>query len=404
MFKNKKTRTNTPFLLLAIIFISFALRAPITSIGPLAGFIHDDLGVTNGFVGFITTLPLLAFAICSPFVSKVSSRYGIGRVVLAGLVLIILGGMIRSYMGILGLIFGTALIGVGIAIGNVMIPSIVKLKFPNNIGIGTSTFVTCMAIFASIGAGVSYPLAVDLGLGWKTALVVWPGVAIIALIIWLPQIGLSADSGCSNTWRVPCVTTTKIRKKSIWKSKLAWYITMYMGLQSLLYYSITAWLPSILIGNGMTPEMAGYMALGFQLIGIPASFAIPIIASKAKSQRTIVIGTCLAYFVGMGTIMIGGSLLVDIISIIFISIGASASFSWIMVMVGIRASDAEEAADLSGMSQAIGYFLAAIGPTLCGVVYDLTNKWTYPMSFLLFITVLLTIFGILVAKKEKLFN
>lgn len=386
-------------LLAAIIGISFSLRAPITSIGSLAGLIHDDLGVSNGFVGFITTLPLIAFAVGSPFISKVSDRLGIGKTMLAGLTAIVAGGVLRSYTGTGGLLVGTALIGVGISVANVLIPSIVKLKFPDKIGIITGIYITSMAMFASIGAGVSYPMAMT-GMGWKSASVVWAGVALLAIFAWFPQrkLGTHAQAVALNK------KSRENRPMPVWKSPLAWYITLFFGLQSLNFYSLTAWIPSILQGNGMAPETAGYMALWFQLVGIPASFLIPILAARVKNQRIIVAGACISYFLGLIILILLHSTAAVLIALLFLSGGGSAAFSWSMVMLSLKTGDAEQAIQLSGMAQSVGYSMAAVGPTLCGVIFDAAGAWSPVLGLFLGITFGMAATGILAAKREKLFH
>ncbi len=401
---NKKLHTkrrSTGILLAAILGISFCLRAPITSIGSLAGLIRDDLGVTNGFVGFITTLPLISFAVCSPFISKISDRIGIGKTMLAGLIAIVAGGFLRSYTSTIGLLIGTGLIGVGISVANVLIPSIVTLKFPERIGIITSLYITSMGIFASIGAGASYPLA-QAGLGWKSASFVWSGVALLAICVWIPQRKIELQVTALEAQSIP--PSKRFERNSVWKSHLAWYITLFMGLQSLNFYSLTAWVPSILQGYGISPISAGYMALWFQLVGIPASFVTPILAAKAKNQKMIVIGFCISYFLGLGMLMFFHSNGAVLLALLLLSNGGAASFSWSMVMVSLKAEDAEEAVELSGMSQSIGYLLAAVGPTLCGVIYDITGKWMIVLNLFFGITLLMIITGILAAKREKLFD
>lgn len=387
-------------LITAIIFICFSLRAPITSIGPLAGLISDDLGVSNGFVGFMTTLPLIAFAICSPLVPKVSDRLGIGNTMLVGLIVIVLGGVLRAYTGIAGLLAGTALIGVGISAGNVLIPSIVKLNFPQKLGIVTSIYMTSMILMASIGAGASYPMA-ESGLGWRASTAVWVGFAILGIIAWIPQLRMNGTGKAprSRTGEGAQVTL----KKNIWKSPLAWYITIYNGLQSLNFYSMAAWVPSILHSYGIAPMTAGYMALWFQLVGIGASFLVPILASRAKSQLKIVIISCSAYFAGIVLLILFHSTPMILISLFLLSNGLSASFSWVMSMYSMKTADAEESIKLSGMSQSIGYLLAAVGPTLCGALFDYAQTWSTVLDIFIVTSVIMFLFGILAAKKDKLF-
>jgi CP family cyanate transporter-like MFS transporter len=329
---------------------------------------------------------------------------------LFGLIFIVVGGAIRSYTGTVGLLAGTALIGVGISAANVLVPSIVKLKYPEKIGIITSIYITSIAIFASIGAGASYPLASS-GLGWKAASVVWSAIAIVAVFAWMPQRNLGP--GTLDTAGKAAVTAgadsgelrkTKAERKSIWKSPLAWYITLFMGFQSLNYYSLTAWIPSILESSGMTPAEAGYMAFWYQLIGIPFSFLTPIIASKVKNQKTLVIGSCAGYFLGLVMLMVFHSFAVTAVALLFLSNGGTASFGWSMFMISMKPGDADETVKLSGMSQAVGYLLAAVGPTLCGAIYDVTGTWSIVMGLFLATTTIMVITGILAAKREKLFH
>ncbi len=388
---------NRKLLLLSIIGISFSLRAPITSIGPLAGLIHSDLGVSNGFIGFITTLPLIAFSVCSPVIPRISGRIGMGKTMLLGLIFIVVGGVIRSYTGIVGLLIGTALIGVGISAANVLIPSIVKLKYPDRIGVATSIYITAMAVFASLGAGVSYPLA-ETGIGWETSSAVWSLVALFAVFAWLPQSRLG-----SGDMNAPAALNAQ-KSSKVWKSPLAWYIMLFFGLQSLNFYSLTAWIPSILQGNGMAPATAGYMALWYQLIGIPSSFITPILAARVKKQRTIVAGSCAAYFIGIFMLIAFHSTTAVLIALLFLSNGGSASFSWALTMFSLKAKDAGEAVELSGMSQSLGYLLAATGPTLCGVIFDAAGNWNPVLGLFLGVTVVMAVTGIQAAKKDKLFH
>lgn len=412
---NLNSRKNKNILLLAaIVGISFSLRAPITSIGPMAGLIHDDLNVSNGFIGFITTLPLIAFAVSSPFISKFSGRLGLGKAMLAGLVVLTAGGVLRAYTGIAGLLIGTALVGLGISVANVLMPSIVKLKFPDRIGLVTGIYLTSVAVVASIGAGISYPLAMS-GLGWKATSMVWAMVALLAVLIWFPQRGLdacdeapkpsgkTAGKSAAFVCMPPAPGEIGDRAKNIWKSPLAWCITIYFGLQSFNYYSLTAWIPSILQSNGTSPVMAGYLALWFQLVGIPFSFLTPILAGRVKNQFSIVAGACTAYFLGFGMLALFHSTPAIFIALAFLANGGCASFAWSMAMLSLKAADAEESVKLSGMTQSIGYLLSAIGPTLCGVIFDTVGTWIIVFILYFIITAVMIVSGILASKREKLF-
>ncbi len=390
-------------MLTAIVMICFSLRAPITAIGSLAGLIRDDLSVSNSFIGFITTLPLIAFAVCSPFVFS-GQRQAWHRQNHDGRTHChCCGRDLRAYTGVAGLLIGTGLIGIGISVGNVLIPSIVKLKFPERIGVVTSIYMGAMTLLASIGAGAAIPGGS--GLGWKAASAVWAGIALLAAVVWLPQRKLdSRENEVGENCRNASRSRADAGKKNIWKSPLAWYITVYNGLQSFNYYSLTAWVPSILYSYGMPPATAGYMALWFQLIGIGSSFLVPILAARMRSQRMIVTSACAAYFLGIALLIAFHSAPAVLIALFLLSNGGSASFSWAMAMYGLKPKDAEESIKLSGMSQSVGYLLAAAGPTLCGAIYDGWGRWIIVLCLFLGTSLIMIIAGILASKRDRLFG
>lgn len=170
-------------VILGILFISFNLRAPITAVGSIVDMIQLEYGLSKTAAGFITTLPLLAFAVVSPFVAKLSGKIGHAMTMMIGLLFILGGEFVRSYTGAAGLFVGTAIIGIGIAIGNVIIPGIIKLYFSDRVGAVTSIYTSGMCIYAAVGAGVSVPLAKGMNLGWKNALASWFILTIITILI-----------------------------------------------------------------------------------------------------------------------------------------------------------------------------------------------------------------------------
>lgn len=367
---NKKEKL---LIILGIIFISFNLRAPITAVGSVVEMIKAEYMLSSGMAGFITTLPLLAFAIVSPFVSNFSQKLGYGRTMALGLVFILIGQLIRSYTNVLGLFIGTTLLGMGIAIGNVLIPSIIKLKFSDKVGMMTSIYTSSMCIFAAVGAGVSVPLAKGLNLGWKNSLASWFILTSITLLIWWPQFKVKNKTNSVAT------VMEKSKSQSIWKSPVAWWVTLFMGTQSLLFYSLVAWLPTIIVSKGMSDSFAGTMALTFQLTAIPATLFIPILCDKFKTQRSLVIVTCFLYIIGMLLLLFGQTQIVFLLSVILMALGMGGSISLSIAFISLRSPNSVRASELSGMSQSAGYLLAAIGPILMGIIYDSFNSWSLPI-------------------------
>ena len=382
-------------LIVGLIFIAFNLRAPITSVGSLAALIRDDLGISNGIAGLITTVPLIAFALVSPFIPRLSSRFGIGRTMLAGLILVLIGECIRSYTNAIGVYIGTAFMGVGIATGNVLVPAIIKQRFPSRVGLLTSIYTTAMGIFAGIAAGISVPLALDLGLGWRTSLAVWAGLTLITALVWLPQTAEDAPAKRQQTAQTGLM-------RELLRSPLAWQVTCFMGLQSLLYYCMVAWLPSIVQSHGLTIAQSGYMALLYQFISLPASFFVPLLVDKYRDQRKIATCSSLLYLCGMLCLLAARTPFLITLAVALCGIGAGSSISLAMCFFGLRTINAQQASQLSGMAQSIGYILAAIGPFLMGAIFDATASWTIPILIFIIALLLLTACGLGAGKDQQL--
>ncbi len=381
------SRKETLFIILGIIFISFNLRAPLTAVGSVVDMTAGEFNLNSGTAGFITTLPLIAFAVVSPFVASFSHKFGFGKTMMFGLILILIGELVRSYTNVFGLFIGTAFIGVGIAIGNVLIPSIIKLKFGKNIGRMTSIYTSSMCIFAAVGAGVSVPLAIGMDLGWKHALAIWFVFTILTVFIWLPQVATKGNNATTNTVETQADT-------SIWKDKTAWLVTLFMGIQSLLFYCMVAWLPTIIISKGFSQNFASTMALTYQLIAIPATLLVPVLCDKFKDQCGIVLVNCFVYLVGMSLFLFADSEMLMIASIVLLSLAMGGSISLSISFISLRSANALKASQLSGMSQSAGYLLAAVGPATMGVIYDMTNDWSIPIVIFIVAIVALTVIGL----------
>ncbi|PHO11688.1 CynX/NimT family MFS transporter [Malaciobacter marinus] len=389
-----KSNPHLLIIFLGIIFVSFNLRAPITSVGPVIDLIQAQYNLNSSMAGFITTLPLLAFAIFSPFVAKINHKIGHGLTMFAGLLLIIIGELVRSYTNVYGLFIGTISIGIGIAIGNVLIPSVIKHKFEKNVGSIISIYITGMCIFAALGSGLSIP-ATEI-FGWNTSLAIWVILALLALVIWLPQLRKSENYNNSDDLKLEEI----MQSKSIWKSPLAWWVTLYMGTQSLLFYTLITWIPSILIFKDFDSHFSGMMLLLFQLVGLPATLIVPIIADKIKHQKFIATIISLIYLLGIVTLLFAQSTFSVILSMIFIGLGTGGAISLAIGFISLRTPHVKKAAELSGMSQSAGYLFAAVGPILIGFIFDVTKSWTNALLVLIALILLLILFGLKAGRDE----
>ena len=397
-------RSPGKLLILGIIFVTLAIRGPITSVGPVVDLIKADFYLSNGVAGMITTLPLMAFAVVSSFIARISSRFTYGWTMFYGLLLIILGELLRFYGGVWLLFIGTALMGIGITAGNVLLPSVIKLKFPENIGKITSIYTSCMCISSSIGAGISVPLAINAGWGWRGAISIWLVVAVIGLIFWLPQIGKRRIDHSSFT-NLACQEEHMINQESkscrtisIWRSAIAWQVTIFMGLQSLLFFCLVAWFPSIVVAKGMSTEFAGYIALTFQILNLPSIIIVSIIAPRLKDQRVISVLLVIGYLLGMFILLMANSATTIIISTLLMSLTAGGILSLSILFFSLRTQNAARAAELSGMAQTVGYLLAAFGPTMMGAINDVTGSWDIPVTLFCLFIVIMIFFGLKAGK------
>ncbi|WYP27072.1 MFS transporter [Alkalihalobacillus sp. FSL W8-0930] len=378
------SKKHTILLIIGIAVIAFNLRPAITSVGPVIGEIRADFGLSNGAAGLITTLPLLSFAALSPLTPKLGQKLGFEGAIVAGLSLLLLGILLRA-TGLLSFLFiGTALVGVGIAICNVLLPGLAKLHFPLKVGLITSIYSTLMSIFAALASGITVPMADGLGLGWNTTLLLWGALVLLGLAVWVPQLrGKNSE---------PKPVDVQPVSSSMWKSSIAWQVTLFMGLQSFLFYSSVAWLPEIMRSHGMSIVTAGWMLSIMQFAGVPGNFLAPIIAGKLKDQRGLVIVISILYFIGLIGLIYGGSTPFLVVSILFMGLASGSSISLALTFIGLRSANAKQASKLSGMAQSLGYLLAASGPIIIGLVFDWFHNWTAPL--LMFMVVLIAMTGV----------
>jgi MFS transporter, CP family, cyanate transporter len=267
------------------------------------------------------------------------------------------------------------------------LPAVVKERFPTKFGLMTSVYSTSMGLVASLASGISVPLAVDLNLGWQGAQMVWVIPVIIALILWafLSKNHQSDKNGSQQK--------QSIQSNQMWRSPLAWQIAIFMGFQSFSFYVTISWLTEILQSHGISIETAGWLLSFTQLVGLPASFVIPVLAGRFQSQLWLSFILGILAILGYSGLLFGSTYFMLIVSIIFIGIALGGSFPLALTYIGLRTRNSQQAAALSGMAQSTGYVLAAVGPLFIGYLYDLTHTWTVPLFLLIVVSVILTVFG-----------
>lgn len=378
-------------LITGILMVSINLRTSIAAVGPLIPFIREDLGLSNGLAGFLTTLPLLTFATFSLLAPSIGKRMGHGRAIFLGMIILAIGVVTRVLGGIELLLIGTALTGIGIVIANVLLIPMIKLRLPEKLGMMTALLATGMSLLAAVAAGLSVPMAVDLNWGWRGSLLFWIVFLILAIFIWIPQIGRPKVA----------IQTDVFAPKNVWKSKLAWQITLFMGAQSVMYFTLITWLPDMLISRGMDPVNAGFISSMMQVVSLIGSYFAPGILLKLKEQSKVILVVGIGYIIGYIGLLPQIEWL-TYASLTLIGLGLGASLSIAYTLISLRTAEDRTTAKLSGMVQSSGYVLAALGPMLFGISLDFFNNWNLLIYFMIFFSVQFLLFGLPAGRDRKI--
>jgi cyanate transporter len=385
--KAKESAGRRVLLIAGFLLIAANLRTALTSVGPVLEDIRTELGLSAGIAGFIGTLPLLTFAAVSPQVPRLARRVGVDQLLWAALGLLVVGIVARS-LPVAGFLWvGTVLLGVAIAVGNVLLPSLIKRDFPDRVGAVTGLYTAVIGIVAAVAAGVSVPLAGALPGGWRTALGVWAGLVLVAIAVWTPRLSRHDR---------PAPDTTKV--VTPWRSPFAWGLSAFMALSACGFYTMLAWLPSILHSYGHSEAGAGWLLLVFQLLGVTTSFIVPPLLTRFADQRAVAAGSALLAMLGYLGLLFVPSLAV--VWVLCTGFAQGALFLLALMFFSLRAADARSSAALSGMGQSIGYLLAAIGPVLFGALHDASDGWRAPLVVLVVVAFLHALTGLWVGRDE----
>ncbi|MGI0406967.1 MFS transporter [Helicobacter himalayensis] len=380
---NKKTYFWLSFAIMVAITLN--LRAPINSMGPSIEAIKEYFNISSSVAGLLNSIPLLAFGSISFVVAYFSGV----RLLFIALCCIALGEIMRSFGGIGGLFVGMGLLGAGIAVANVLVPSFIRKKFGKKTSAMMSVYSLVLNISSIIGILLALPLIALFGI--KIAMAFWAIFALFAIVLFLPEV---KNHRFSRTRAKP--TTTK----SLFVDFNAWKITLFIGLQGFVAYSTFTWLPVIIASKGYSLEYGTNILLYMQLISMPVAFLGPLLLGRLREiYRSVYMAfLCGLYAIGYVVMLFFDSQSAMIVGVLCLGIPMGGVFGLALLFISQKSATLAIATKLSSMSQGFGYLIAASGPFLIGVLHDLSESYVPGIVLVLCAAFALNIFGILTNK------
>ena len=408
-------------MFIAVSLVAVNMRATITSVGPLLEDIARDQGTTTAALGAIASVPLVMWGIVSPLVHSISMRFGMNRVVGWSLVVLSLGTVWRSLPGgPLSLWLGTAVIGAALAVGNVLMPAIVRRDFGSRIPFVMGMYSAILSGFGAVAAGVVVPLAhletADGQLGWRVALALTGVAAPLALVVWIIATRRQAHEKIAHTQSPkppahtgPVVVASAPRStlphgsttRRIWRDPVAWNVALYMGLQSLSFYVLATWIAPIQTSHGRSPVDAGFDVMLYQLAGIAGSAFLPLLYRGPLRRWLAAIFPVVLATSFATVVLLPGA---NTVQFLIAGFCAGATLALSLMLIAVRAREQETSSALSGMAQSVGYLIAATGPIIFGWLFKFSGGWNVPLGYVLALCAVQLVLGLLVGRERFVFG
>lgn len=370
----------TRIVLVGLVLAALNLRPAITSLGALLEEVRDGLHMSGSVAGVLTSVPPLCFAVFGIMAPRLARRFGPAAVVCAGMAAILAGLAVRPFAsGTVGFLAASALALMGIAVSNVLMPVIVKRYYPDRVGSVTGLYSMALALGTSLAAAATVPMTEALGGSWRTGLGVWALLAALAVLPWVPLLrdrGTGSATGAPEA-RAAAPSATPLR---ITRSRTAWALGAYFGLQATGAYITMGWMPQIFRDAGVPAGTAGVLLAVTMVMGVPLAFVIPRLATRLKNQGPIVValGLCgLVGYTGLFLAPAGGAWVWAVL------LGVSnCSFPLALTMIGMRSRSGAGVVRLSAFAQSVGYLISIPGPLLVGVLYQHSGGWGLPIALM----------------------
>jgi CP family cyanate transporter-like MFS transporter len=334
----------------------------------------------------LTAVPVLCLGALAATAPALARRWGMEPVVALLLATLVGALLLRVVAGTGALFAGTVVASGAIAIGNVLLPALIKRDFPASQGLMMGVYTMALSGSAALAAGVTVPVGAALGQGWRGALAAWALPAAVALLLWLPFArGHTAPPGPGRPDH-PLV-----------RDPLAWQVAVFFGLQSLSFYAVLSWLPSIYRDHGYSPAGAGLLLSVSALVQVPVTLLVPRLLSRARDQRAAAALCTALTGAGLAGILLAPTA-VPWLWILLLGLGQGGSFATGLTLFVLRTGTSADTARLSALAQTFGYLLAACGPLMVGTVHDLSGSWTLPVALLLVLLLPQLVSGVLAGR------
>ncbi|HGR4161863.1 TPA: CynX/NimT family MFS transporter [Streptococcus pneumoniae] len=381
------------FFVPGIILIGVSLRTPFTVLPIILGNISQGLEVEVSSLGVLTSLPLLMFTLFSPFSTRLAQKIGLEHLFTYSLFFLTIGSLIRL-INLPLLYLGTLMVGASVAVINVLLPSLIQANQPKKIGFLTTLYVTSMGIATALASYLAVPITQ--ASSWKGLILLLTLLCLATFLVWLPN----------HRYNHRLAPQTKQKSQiKVMRNKQVWAIIIFSGFQSLIFYTVMTWLPTMYIHAGLSSHEAGLLTSILSLISIPFSMTIPSLTTSlsTRNRQLMLTLVSLAGVVGISMLFFPINNFIYWLAIhLLIGTATSALFPYLMVNFSLKTSAPEKTAQLSGLSQTGGYILAAFGPTLFGYSFDLFHSWVPSVAALLLIDILMTVALFTVDRADKI--
>lgn len=370
--RDTATAKRHPVLLaLSVVLVAINLRPAVAGVGPVLPELRAGLPLSGIGAAALTTVPVLCFGLLATVAPRLARRFGIEPVLAGVMAALAAGALVRVLDGPPVLFAGTVVAGGAIAIGNVLLPPLIKRDFPDRGGLMMGVYTMAVSGAAAVAAGIAVPLADASDLGWRGSLGAWAVPAAVAALVWLPQVR-------SHT-RPPSAPPPG---RSLLRDPLAWQVTVFFGLQSLSFYAMLGWLPSMYRDFGASPAVAGFLLSFSGLVQIPVSLVVPSLANRTTHQVWYAVGGTALIGAGVAGVLLA-PMAAPYLWVALIGAGQGGCFALGLNLFVLRTERVVDTARVSAMAQSIGYTLCAFGPLLVGLLHDATGSWTAPLVLLL---------------------